>query len=49
MDEKLTSNNIDEYEFSIKNNQDDYENLIIRLKEISSIISSLENEYLDKF
>ena len=43
MDEKLTSNNIED-EVYIKKNDDDYKNLIIKLKEIRSIISSLEKK-----
>ena len=49
MNEKLTSNNIDNDEFNLKTKQSDYEKLITRLKEISATISLLDKEYLDKF
>ena len=49
MDENFTSNNI-ENDKSTKNTQEiDYKNLVNRLREISSIITSLKNRYLDKF
>ena len=46
MDEKLNSNNIEDDELIINNKEDDYKNLIIRLKEIRSIISLLEKKIL---
>ena len=49
MNEKFTSNNIDNDELNLKTEQSDYENLIIRLKEISATIALLDKEYLDKF
>ena len=50
MNEKFTSNNIYNDEFHLKTDeQSDYENLINRLKEISSTIALLDKKYLDKF
>ena len=49
MDEKLTSNNIDNDEFILNNQQTDYKNLITRLKEINLTIELLKKQYLDKF
>ena len=48
MNEKLTSDNIEDEVFIKKHDDDDYQNLIIKLKEIRSIISSLEKKYLNK-
>ena len=49
MNQKFTTNNIDNDEFNLKTEQSDYENLITRLKEISATIALLDKEYLDKF
>ena len=49
MNEKFTSNNIENDEFTFNNSEIDYKNLVNRLREISSIIALLENRYLDKF
>ena len=35
-------------ELTLKNDANDYKNLIIRLQEISKTIDSLEKQYLDK-
>ena len=48
MDEKFTSNNIENDEFTLNTQATDYKNLFNRLREISSIIALLENRYLDK-
>ena len=42
MNEKFTSNNIENDESTLNTEESDYENLVIRLREISSIISLLE-------
>ena len=49
MKEKSTSNNLEND--SLKNNtqENDFNNLITRLKDISKTISLLEKKYLDKF
>ena len=44
MNEKLISNKVSSEEFILNNEEDDYKNLIIRLKKIRSIISSLEKQ-----
>ena len=49
MNEKFVSNNIKNDDLSLKNELSDYENLIIRLKEISSNIALLKKQYLDNF
>ena len=42
MSENLNSNNIENDEFNLNNEDSDYKNLIIRLKEIKSTIALLE-------
>ena len=42
MSKNLNSNNIENDEFNLKNEEGDYEDLITRLKEISSTIALLE-------
>ena len=49
MNQKFTSNNNDNDEFSLNTEENDYNNLIKRLKEISSKITLLEKRYLGKF
>ena len=49
MDQKFTSNKIDDDEFVSYTQKSDYINLITRLKEINSIIVLLKKQYLDKF
>ena len=49
MNEKFTSNNIENDELTLNTQESDYKNLVNRLREISSIIALLENRYLDKF
>jgi len=46
MNEKFTSNNVENNEFTFNNENIDYENLIIRLKEISKTIFLLEKKYI---
>ena len=45
---KFTANNIENDELTLKNLDNDYKNLIIRLQEISATIDILEKQYLDK-
>ena len=49
MNEKSTTNNIENNEFTLNNEDSDYKNLITILKEISTTIALLEKKYLDKF
>ena len=42
MNEKCTSNNIENYEVTLNTEESDYKNLITRLKEISEKIALLE-------
>ena len=42
MNEKVTSNNIENDEFTLNTEESDYKNLITRLKEISEKIALLE-------
>ena len=44
MSENLNSNNIENDEFNLKNEDSDYKDLIIRLKEIRSAIDLLEKK-----
>ena len=48
MNEKLSTSNIPIEEFNFNNEEGDYNDLITRLKEISSTISLLEKQYLNK-
>ena len=48
MDQKLSSNKIDKDEFILNNQDNDYNILITRLKEINLTISLLQKQYLDK-
>ena len=49
MDEKFTSNNMDNDELILDTQESDYKNLITRLKEINLTIALLKKQYLDKF
>ena len=49
MSESLNSNYIENDEVNLKNEERDYKNLMIRLKNISKTIALLEKKYLDKF
>ena len=49
MNEKFTSNNIENNDFTRDIEEDDYKNLITSLEEISATISLLEKQFLDKF
>tara|TARA_B100001287_G_C22621654_1_gene500387 strand:+ start:34 stop:183 length:150 start_codon:yes stop_codon:yes gene_type:complete len=49
MDQKFSSNKIDKDEFILNNQENDYNNLITRLKEINLTIELLQKQYLDKF
>ena len=46
MSEKLSSKNIGNDEFSLNAEESDYQNLIIRLKEIKSIIALLKKKII---
>ena len=49
MNEKLSTNNIVNDELTSNTQESDYKNLVNKLREISSIITLFENQYLDKF
>ena len=49
MEEKFTSNNIDNDELILDTQESEYKNLITRLKEINLNIGLLKKQYLDKF
>ena len=49
MNEKYTSNNIENDDFSNKTEERDYNKLMTKLKEISAIITLFEKKYSDKF
>ena len=49
MNEKFTSNNIENDEFNLNTKESDYKNLVNRLREISSRLALLQNRYFDKF
>ena len=44
MSENLNSNNVENDEFNLNNEDDDYKDLTIRLTEIKSIIALLEKK-----
>ena len=48
MNKNYTSDNINKNDIHINNEECEYENLINRLSEISSIITLLEKNYIDK-
>ena len=49
MNEKFTSNNIENNDFTRDIEEDDYKNLITSLEEIRATIALLEKQFLDKF
>ena len=49
MDQKFSSYKMDKDEFFLNNQENDYNNLITRLKEINLTIELLQKQYLDKF
>ena len=49
MNEKFISNNFEDDEFTLNYEENDYKNLINRLKEISKNIALLEKKYLENF
>ena len=49
MNEEFTPHNAESDDFLLNNEEDDYKNLMIRLKDISKRISLIEKKYLDKF
>ena len=44
MNDKFSSNNIENKEFKVNSNEIDYKNLIIRLEEIKTIIALLKKK-----
>ena len=48
MNEKFTSNNIEDDDLTQNTEESDYKNLVTRLREISSTIALLEKRYLNK-
>ena len=49
MNEEFAPHNLESDEFILNIEEDDYKNLMIRLKDIGKTISLLEKKYLDKF
>ena len=49
MNDKFTLNNVENNESYMNNEECDYKDLILRLRDISSTIALLEKHYLDKF
>ncbi len=49
MNEKFTTNNIENDELTLNTEESEYKNLVTRLREISSTIALLKKRYLDKF
>tara|TARA_A100001035_G_scaffold86406_1_gene67097 strand:- start:610 stop:759 length:150 start_codon:yes stop_codon:yes gene_type:complete len=49
MNDELNSNNIENLESNTNREEINYENLIIRLKDISKSIALLEKKHFDKF
>ena len=49
MNEEFTPINPESDDFLLNTEDDDYKNLIIRLKDISKSIFLIEKKYLDKF
>ena len=48
MNEEFTPYDVESDDFLMNIEEDDYQNLMIRLKDISKSISLLEKKYLDK-
>ena len=49
MNEEFTPYNVEKNDLLLDTEEDDYKNLMIRLKDISKSISLLEKKYFDKF
>ena len=49
MNEELTPYNVENDDFLLDTEEEDYKNLMIKLKNISKSISLIEKKYLDKF
>ena len=49
MNEELTPYNVENDDFLLNTEEEDYKNLMIKLKDISKSISLIEKKYLDKF
>ena len=49
MNEEFTPYNVEKDDFLLNTEEEDYKNLMIKLKNISKSISLIEKKYLDKF
>ena len=49
MNEEFTPYDLENDDFHLNTEEEDYKNLMIRLKDISKSISLIEKKYLDKF
>ena len=49
MNEEFTPYDLQNNDFLLNTEEDDYKNLMIRLKDISKSISLIEKKYLNKF
>ena len=49
MNQNFVSKNIENNEFNIENEEDDYKNLINRLTDISKTIDLVQKQFLNKF
>ena len=49
MNEEFTPYNVESDDFLLNTEEEDYKNLMIKLKDISKSISLIEKKYLDKF
>ena len=49
MNEEFTPYNVEKDDSLLDTEEDDYKNLMIRLKDISKSIALIEKKYLDKF
>ena len=49
MNEEFTPYDLENNDFLLNTEEDDFKNLMIRLKDISKNISLIEKKYLDKF
>ena len=49
MNEEFTPYDLENNDFLLNTEEDDYKNLMIRLKDIRRCISLIEKKYLDKF
>ena len=49
MNQEFTAYDLENDDFLLNTEEDDYKSLMIRLKDISKSISLIEKKYLDKF